>query len=91
VGFSDPFNGYIDEVAFFCQAPGADQIKRLVIEVPSSTPGVSDAPPAEREALGSPLKGGWIKRSSIKFGNRKHEMRNVIEKYGTQIFTDFHR
>ena len=25
-----------------------------------------DAPPAEREASGSPLEGGWIKLSSIK-------------------------
>jgi len=40
LGISDPFNGCIDEVAFFCQAPGADQIKRFVIEGPSSIPGI---------------------------------------------------
>jgi len=52
---------------------------------------LSNAPPAEREASGSLLEVCWIKRSSIKIRNMKHEMRNVIKKYGTQIFTDFHR
>ena len=52
---------------------------------------ISDAPPAEREASGSPLEGGWIKRSSIKIRYTKHEIRNVIKNYGTQILTDFHR
>jgi len=38
----------------------------------------------------APLEEGWIKRSSI-IRNMKHEIRNVIIKYGTQIFTYIHR
>ncbi|CAB1081255.1 hypothetical protein JY97_05670 [Alkalispirochaeta odontotermitis] len=41
-----------------------------------------------QKASESPLEGGWIKRSSFKIQNRKHELRKVIKKYGTQIFTD---
>jgi len=52
---------------------------------------VSDAPPAEREASGSTLEGGWIKGSSTKIRNRKHEMLIVIKKYWMQIFTNFLR
>jgi hypothetical protein len=41
-----------------------------------------DALPAEREASGSPLEGGWIKLSSIKIRNPK------MGHGSSQIFTD---
>jgi hypothetical protein len=51
--------------------------------MPLRRPGLmSDAPPAERKASGSPLEGGGIKLSSIK----------IHLKIGNKLWdTDFHR
>lgn len=59
--------------------PGFASLRIAAAREASAFKTAVSAPPAEREASGSPLEGGGIRLSSIKIRNTKHEIRNKFK------------
>jgi hypothetical protein len=91
LGISQPFNGYIDEVAFYDKVLGGDQVKRLMQDSPlavQTSPLVSMDTESYVYSSMEPERKDWLKDFLVEVAARAYNPFEPKDKINIKIFDD---